>query len=172
MARIRLFDQKTADLDTAQAETFDWVVESRGSMIRPFQVMLHSPGIARHMAELGAEVRYRSSLSDHDRELVILTCAVVHRCPFEWDSHEPIARAAGVRTEVLEYLQKGAATTLTDGEATLIDFVRELCETSGVSDRTFATAQQALGDRGVIDLASTVGYYTMLAFIMGTADAC
>ena len=60
-------------------------------MNRPYEVMLHSPGIAQPMAELGGKIRYESTLSDHDRELVIVTAAVAHGCAFEWDSHHRIA---------------------------------------------------------------------------------
>ncbi|MDH5294470.1 MAG: carboxymuconolactone decarboxylase family protein [Acidimicrobiia bacterium] len=172
MARVRLFTEKTDDMTPEQQATFDWVVESRGSMIRPYEVMLHAPGIAQPMAELGAQVRYRSSLSDHDRELVIVTAAVAHGCAFEWDSHEPLARKAGVRSEVLDFLESGASVELTDGEAALIDFVNELCEASGVEDSTFAAAREHLGESGVVELAATVGYYTMLAYIMGACEAC
>lgn len=172
MARIRLFTEPSDDMTPAQRQTFDWVVESRGSMIRPYQVMLHSPGIAQPMAELGAQVRYRSSLSDHDRELVIVTTAMAHGCRFEWDSHEQLARNAGVRSEVMDHLETGSPVDLTDVEATLIGFVRELCEQSTVSDYTFGRAQEYLGEEGVVDLSATVGYYTMLGYIMSACGAC
>lgn len=172
MARIRLFTELADDMTAEQRDTFNWVVESRGSMIRPYEVMLHSPGIAQPMAELGGKIRYESTLTDHDRELVIVTAAVALGCAFEWDSHQQLARTAGVRAEVMDHLEKGSSVELTDGEATLIDFVNELAGTATVSDRTFAAAQAMLGDQGVVELAATVGYYTMLGYIMGACDAC
>jgi len=172
MARIPLITDRTDDLTEDQLETFDWVVESRGKMIRPFEVMLHTPKIARHAAELGAEIRFGSSLSDHDRELVIITAAAVHGCGFEWDSHLPLARAAGVRPEVVEYLEGGRSGDLTDTELLLIGFVRELCAESTVSSARFATARAYLGEPGVVELCATVGYYTMLGYVMGACGAC
>jgi len=172
MTRIRLFAELADDMTVEQRDTFNWVVESRGSMIRPYEVMLHSPGIAQPMAELGGKIRYESTLSDHDRELVIVTAAIALGCAFEWDSHEQLARRAGVRPEVMDHLEKGSSVELTDPEATLIDFVNELAGTATVSDRTFAAAKDMLGDQGVVELAATVGYYTMLGYIMGACDAC
>jgi 4-carboxymuconolactone decarboxylase len=169
---VRLITEKTDDLTPEQQATYDWVVESRGAMIRPYEVMLHAPGIAQPMAELGAKVRYESSLSDHDRELVILATAVAHGCGFEWESHEPLARKAGVSEEVIAFLQGGRAPQLSASERALIGFVRELCESSGVSDETFGAAAVLLGESGVVELSATVGYYTMLAFVMGSCGAC
>lgn len=177
MARIPLITDRGAGLTPEQEETFDRVVASRGKMIRPFQVLLHTPVIARHAAELGAQIRFGSSLSDHDRELVIVTAAKVHDCAFEWESHRPLAEAAGVRPEVLDHLDgdhlDGAAEVeLADHESLLIDFVRELCRSSTVSDGLFAAARERLGVQGTVELCATVGYYTMLGYVMGACDAC
>ena len=171
MARVRLITDRDEDLSPEQVETFDWVVESRGSMIRPFEVLLHSPQLARLVAELGAKIRFDSSLLDHDRELVILATAREHLCDFEWDSHLPLARAAGVREEAIDYLQEGRGS-LTESESAFIDFVRELCAGSTVSADTFERAKASLGESGVVELSTTVGYYTMLAMVMGAAEAC
>jgi 4-carboxymuconolactone decarboxylase len=171
MARVRLITDRDPDLSPEQIETFDWVVESRGSMIRPFEVLLHSPQLARHIAELGAKVRFDSSLLDHDRELVILTVARIHGCSFEWDSHLPLARAAGVREEVIDHLVDGGGA-LTESESLFIAFVRQLCAGSTVSPETFDRANALLGVSGVVELSVTVGYYTLLAMVMGACDAC
>jgi 4-carboxymuconolactone decarboxylase len=103
--------------------------------------------------------------------LVILTAALAHGCAFEWDSHLPLARAAGVREEVLDHLLDGGGS-LTDSEALFIDFVRELCAGSTVSSETFERAKVLLGESGIVELCATVGYYTMLAMVMGACDAC
>lgn len=172
MARIPLITERTDDLTAAQADTFEWVVGSRGSMIRPFEVLLHTPTIARLVAELGAQIRFESTLSDHDRELVILTAAHAHDCSFEWNSHRPLAEAAGVRPEVIDHLRTGAAVELSDTESLLIRFVRELCTSSTVPEDTFAAARGHLGERGIVELSATVGYYTLLGYVMGACDAC
>lgn len=171
MARVKLHSDRNEELTPEQQETFDWVVESRGSMIRPFQVLLHSPGVARHVAELGAKLRFESELSDHDRELVIMTAATRHGCAFEWDSHLPLAREAGVREEVIEHL-RGSDRELTETERLLVAFVQELCDSSTVSAERFEQARGLLGETGVVELCATIGYYTMLGFVMGACDAC
>ena len=52
MARIEVIDRKDG-LAPGQARLFDWIVESRGELVRPFQVLLHAPEQAEHLARLG-----------------------------------------------------------------------------------------------------------------------
>lgn len=172
MARVKLITDREVGLDPEQQETFDWVVESRGRMLRPFEVLLHSPGMARAVADLGAKVRFESSLSDRDRELVILTAAEIHGCQFEWDSHLPLAWAAGVSEEAIDFLGGGADAGIDPVEELLIGFVRQLCRESTVSPERFEAARELLGEAGVVEMCTTVGYYTMLGFVMGACDAC
>jgi 4-carboxymuconolactone decarboxylase len=170
MARLPLITNKDG-LSEAQAATFDAIVESRGRMIRPYEVLLHAPGLARPAAELGHMIRFEGDLSDHDRELAILTVGKAQRCQFEWDSHIGIARDAGVREEAITVLEGGEAD-LTDREAVIIGFARELCANSTVSDATFAATRDELGESGVVELAGLAGYYTMLSYVMNVAGVC
>jgi len=172
MARVPLITEKGPHLDTEQSETFDWVVESRGKMIRPFEVLLHTPDIARSIAELGAKIRFSSTLPDADRELVILTVGITHGCAFVWDSHVDLARSVGVRPEALAALPDGDDAALDARELLLVAATRSLCRTGGVSDEQFAGLLDLYGQRGAVDYCATVGYYTMLGFVMGATQAC
>ena len=171
MARIDLISERSPQLSPEQLETFDWVVESRGKMIRPFEVLLHTPEIARSVAELGGKLRFSSAVPDHDRELAILTVGVTHGCAFVWDSHVELARGNGVREEVLEHL-RGAPTELTGHEEVIVGFVRELCSNSAVSDERFAELRSAYGDAVTVEMCALVGYYTMLGYTMSACEAC
>lgn len=172
MARVPLITEKTPDLDEEQASTFDWVVESRGKMIRPFEVLLHTPDIARSVAELGAKIRFSSTLPDADRELVILTVGVTHGCAFVWDSHIDLARSVGVREEAAAALRSGDESALSEDERLLVGATRSLCRTGGVEDLQFTGLVARYGQRGAVDFCATVGYYTMLGFVMGATEAC
>ena len=170
MTRIPLVTDK-AGLSESQTAAFDAVVASRGSLLRPFQLLVHRPAIAHHSAALGATIRFESQMRDADRELVILATAADHGCGFEWDHHLEIATRAGVRAEAIEVL-RGGAGALHEWELVLVNFARELCRTASVSDETFTAAHEVLGHAGIVELAAIVGYYTMLAYVMGACDAC
>lgn len=170
MARLPLLEEREG-LTDEQLSVYDAIVESRGSMIRPYEVLLHVPGLAMPAAKLGHQIRYEGVLSDHDRELAIITTAKVRDCQFEWDSHVGIARNVGVRDEVIEALE-GGEQDFTGHEALIVGFVRELCATSTVSPTTYADAERALGTDGVVELSALVGYYTFLGYAMNVAGAC
>ena len=172
MPRLPLISERTPDLSAEQLAVYDHVTGSRGRMIRPYEVLLHAPGVARPMSELGAQIRYHTSLPEHDRELAIMTVAAATGCRFEWESHHAIAREAGVRPEVLDHLENASTCDLAPAEVVVIDFVRGLHESASVAQPTFAAAHTELGDRGVVELAALVGYYTMLAYVMGACDVC
>lgn len=173
MTRIPLLQSRDG-LSTEQQNVFDWVVESRGRMLRPYEVLLHAPGLARPAAELGHQIRYEGDLSDHDRELAIITTARIHRCDFEWSSHVGLARAAGVAESTIEFLDVGDEElgSISTGDATIVGFVRELCAQSDVSDERYAATEAEIGVGGVVELSALVGYYTMLGFVMRVAGAC
>ena len=167
-ARLPLLADR-AGLSESQQAVFDWIVESRGTMIRPYEVMLHLPEMARPAAELGHQIRYEGALSDHDRELAIIATAVAHACDFEWDTHVGLARAAGVAEAAITAVRDGDVI-VESPDNVIVGLVREMCATSRVSDATYAAARERLGTRGVVELTTLVGYYTLLAFVINLAE--
>jgi len=167
-ARLPLLADR-AGLTESQQAVFDWIVESRGTMIRPYEVLLHLPEMARPAAELGHQIRYEGALSDHDRELAIIATAVAHACGFEWDTHVGLARAAGVAEATITAVQDGEGTVEPPDDA-VVGFVREMCAASRVSDATYSAARDRLGTSGVVELSTLVGYYTLLAFVINLVE--
>jgi len=159
------------ELDAGGRLVFERIVESRGAILRPFEVLLHSPAMADKVAELGGVIRSASHLADADRELVTLATGRAHGCAFVWESHLEAARKAGIETETIVAL-KGDGSGLGVREAALISLVNELCETSSVSDETFRAAHDLVGTAGMVELVLTVGYYTMLGYTMSAMETC
>jgi 4-carboxymuconolactone decarboxylase len=169
-ARIELV---TADgeLSTVARAVAERIVETRGAVTRPFQVLLHAPALAERVAELGQLVRAGTSLTDADRELATITTGVAAGCGFVWTSHVDAAVTAGVPERTIVAVREGRLPE-DRREATLVAFARELCASGTVSVRSFASAHQLLGTERLVELATTVGYYTMLARVMGAFEAC
>jgi 4-carboxymuconolactone decarboxylase len=170
VSRIPLVTSRDG-LDAEAQAVLDRIVESRGTLLRPFEVLLHAPAMADAVAALGHVVRSGSGLSDVDRELITLATGRALGCAFMWDSHVESARAAGVDPATIGALEHGGAG-LGAREATLVAFVRELCATAAVSDDTFRAVHDVLGTTAVVEMALTIGYYTMLGYTMGAVDAC
>lgn len=158
-------------LDAEARSAIDRIVQSRGEISRPFQVLLHTPEMALRVAELGHVVRFESHLPDADRELVTLATGRALGCSFVWESHLRSATVSGVAPATVAALEAGSGG-LGERESVLVAFVDELCGSGTVSDETFAAAHALLDAHGTVELALTVAYYTMLARIMSACGAC
>ncbi|MBP1632640.1 MAG: hypothetical protein H6Q11_928 [Acidobacteria bacterium] len=177
MARIPLVTDRTG-LDERGAAVFDRIVESRGSLIPPFQVMLHVPDLAETVADVGRVIRFQAGLPPADRELVILAVGRALDCPFIWESHLLHARKAGVRPEAVAALAQAgpdveqAGQSLEPLESALLALVGQLIHDAVVSDEVFQVLHGEFGTAGFVNLVVVVGYYTMLGFAMSACRAC
>jgi 4-carboxymuconolactone decarboxylase len=163
MSRIPLVTSREG-LDEEGRAVFDRIAESRGTVQRPFQVLLHAPDLADRVAALGHAVRFGSGLADADRELATLATGRARGCAFVWDSHVDAAREAGVDPDALP--------AASGRDAALVAFVDEVCAIGRVTDETFRSVHELLGREATVELALVAGYYSMLATVMGAFDAC
>ncbi|UBU15049.1 carboxymuconolactone decarboxylase family protein [Nonomuraea gerenzanensis] len=137
-----------------------FMVDAEGGLTGPFNAMLLSPALGDPLQELGAAVRYRSTLSDRARELAILVVAGHQDSAFEQAAHEPIARELGFTEEQLRALRDGSPPALDDpGEAAVLRVVRALVTKGDLDEEEYAV----LGEREVFELTTLVGYYSTLA---------
>src|SRR5579875_2351456 len=60
------------------------IADERGRLLGPFNAMLFNPELGDPLQGLGAALRYRTSLSDRQRELAILRLAATLESGFEW----------------------------------------------------------------------------------------
>lgn len=119
---------------------------------------------------MGEYLRYRSALGLRLSELAILLVARYWSQQVEWTIHAPIARLEGVTVDTLKSIAEGRRPEkLPEDEAIVYDLCMELNVNRGVSDATWARAQAAFGDHGIVDLIGINGYYTMLAMVMNAA---
>lgn len=145
-------------------DIFDSIASSRGRVSGPFSVLLNSPEVAGRAAHLGAYIRFESTLTPAQRELAIITTAREFDCAYEWAAHATLAQQAGVRDAAIETIATGGELSeLTDDEALIVGYGRELLRERRVSDDTYAAAKAKFGEQGVTELTATIGYYGMLA---------
>lgn len=80
----------------------------RTGLAGPFGPWLAVPSIARPSQELGRTVRYNTSLSMRESELVILLTGAKFKSEAEFDIHVGEARRAGVDLDVILSIPRGA----------------------------------------------------------------
>ncbi len=150
---------------------FDAIAESRGRVRGPFSILLHSPELAGRAAHLGAFVRFESSVPPEVRELAVLLGAHLWRCEYEWSAHLPQAQRVGVRPEAIAAIERDAdLEAFTADEALVVRYGRALLTTNRVDPETFEALRARYGDRVLVELTATLGYYSMLAIVLNAAE--
>ena len=153
------------DLDDIGKAAYDRGMRRGATMMGlqgPAGIQLYTKG-APHIVALNQYLRFKSGIAPRTREIAILITAREMNSQFEWAAHEPIARAEGTRAEAIAVVRDGRRTDgLTAREAVLVDTVRALVRTRGLTAPEFARAEAALGARGLVELVTLAGYYAMI----------
>jgi 4-carboxymuconolactone decarboxylase len=149
--------------------TEDKVIASRGKITLLYQVLLNSPAICEGWEQLMTAVRYKTSLSDRLRELIILRIAVLNDAPYEFNAHAPIAEKAGVSPAEIEAVRQtppGAA--LSEHEQRVLALTDAMTRDIHVPDALFERVTAGMTDTEKVEIAATVASYNMVSrFLVG-----
>jgi len=143
----------------------------RGELAGPFVAAVRSPEFMRRLQRLGEYLRYEMALPPRLREMVILLTARRWTQDYEWCTHVPLARDAGLPESTIDAIAAGTTSpALEPDEALVMELCAALHRDARVGDALYARAIAAFGEQGVIDLAGAVGYYSTLAMIMNVTQ--
>jgi 4-carboxymuconolactone decarboxylase len=177
MSRLPLL--RPQDLSPQQTELYAAIMRRRantgqrssmmnddGSLRGPFNVLLHAPHVGRQVSDLGEAVRFDTSFTTRERELVTLAVAAWHRSEFEWYAHTALGRAAGLSDAEIDALERGDHDVFTnDVERQLLRFVAESLA-GDLGDDTYAQTIDRCGAERTVELAVLIGYYELLARVL------
>ncbi|MEV0968293.1 carboxymuconolactone decarboxylase family protein [Microtetraspora glauca] len=176
--RARLAGLSPDALDEEQAELYRAITggpraagpqafaltDERGRLRGPFNAMLLSPPVGGALQAVGAAVRYHSVLTARVREIAILVVAAHWGSDFEREAHEAVGRTCGLTEAELAALREGALPGLPDpGELAAARAAAALARAGDLTDEEYGNAVAALGERGLFELTTLVGYYATLA---------
>ncbi len=140
------------------------MTNSDGSLVGPFNLMVHEPRLGAALQKLGGIILFRGSLSERAREIAILCVAAHQQSEFERSAHEAIGRTAGLTDAEMAAIAARAPLTLADPvEACVLSASRALLETGDLDDAHYAENVKLLGEAGTIELSTVIGYYSLVA---------
>ncbi|HEX2819563.1 MAG TPA: carboxymuconolactone decarboxylase family protein [Streptosporangiaceae bacterium] len=135
-----------------------------GGLAGPFNAMLYAPAVGHALQALGAAIRFRTNLTPRIREMAILVVAQAWDSGYERDSHEPIGREAGLTEAEIDALRAGENPKFADEqESVAYSVARALTGPADLDDQQYAAALAALGEEGLVELSTLVGYYATMA---------
>ncbi|MFC1870192.1 carboxymuconolactone decarboxylase family protein [Chloroflexota bacterium] len=164
----RLPPPKREDMDDYGKKVYDNVVgpgsDTNFGLRGPSGIALHSPKLAECEKALYRYFRFESGLSGPIRELAILVTAREMDSQFEWTAHEPRALKEGLSQEIIDVVKyRKGVTELSETEAVIIQFGREMFRQKKVTSETFARALKIFGPRQLVDLVALMAKYTATA---------
>ncbi|MFC5286620.1 carboxymuconolactone decarboxylase family protein [Actinokineospora guangxiensis] len=112
------------------------------------------------------------TLSLRDSELVILRVAFVVRSTYQWAHHAAIGAKAGISAEEIARVPAGPdAPGWSERDAALLRMVDELRSPEArVSDTTWQQLSAHYDEPQILELLTTVGVYTTLAYVLKSCD--
>jgi pimeloyl-ACP methyl ester carboxylesterase/alkylhydroperoxidase family enzyme len=142
----------------------------RGALRGPFHALLRSPELADRVRRLGDFVRFESAFPAPLRELAILLVARFWSAHYEWNAHRKHAVAAGLDPAIPAAIETGRRpAALSPDEALVYDLVSELLTDKDISDATYEAATSRFGERAVVELIGTAGYYGVVSLVLNAA---
>jgi len=158
-------------LDARQKETWNRHAERRDKPVGPYLTWLHSPDLMDKVSPLSNYFRFDCNLPVKLREFGICVTARYWDAQYSWNAHVDKARAAGVPGEVIRDLAAGKKPSFTnDDERIYYTFAMEVLQNHFVSDRTFNEARQFFGEKALVDLIGSVGYFSMLQICLNSSE--
>jgi len=175
MTRLPLKTREALDADGRQVwdsitATRGAIVTDEGGLIGPFNAWVTAPGIGGRLAELGAALRFESSIERRLLEVAIITVGARWRAEFEWWAHSRMALRHGVSQEAVDAIAREEAPALLEDERVVYSVARQLVDSGRVDRATYNAAHALLGDRGIVELVTLCGYYTLVSFTLNAFD--
>lgn len=169
MPRIPAIERREG-LSPEQQVVYDAIAASRGFVRGAFAVLLHRPGIAGPVQELGGQLRFKGSLDPAVRESVQLATSLIVGGEYEVQSHLKLAPAAGVDVATIELIKDRRFDEIAGDIGLAVRFARDLVMHHHVADEDFERARQRWGVGTLVELASLVGYYAFLGVVLNAFE--
>ncbi|QGN57448.1 carboxymuconolactone decarboxylase family protein [Nostocoides sp. HKS02] len=147
----------------AQGPQLFALTDSDGGLEGPFNAFLLQPRLGGALQAVGSAIRYDTALTDRAREVAILVVAVRWSSAFEWQAHEAVGRHVGLSQQELDGIRSGEYAALPADERALAEAAARLAGDGDLDDAAYAQLVDLVGEAGVFELTTLVGYYATLA---------
>ncbi|SLN70862.1 carboxymuconolactone decarboxylase family protein [Roseisalinus antarcticus] len=163
-----LIGARPGEMTSQQQALHDAIASGpRGGVPLPFLAMLDSPGLCDAIQGVGETIRYRTTMTDRQREIAILAAAAACGSGYEWGYHDALAVKAGMtpaeRTAVLD----GSGAGLRPGEGAMVRYIRIAVHERRADAAELADITATLGREIATEATAIAGYYPLLALFLG-----
>jgi len=159
MARIAIIDR--ADMNTEQARVYDAAKQSSGIVGGPYYAYIRLPKLFAACQNL-RESLASGPLSPREHQIVNLTVARHWNARYPWFAQVRRSLSVGIDRAVIDAINARKAPRLDDArEQTCFAVASELLASKGLSDRSYAAAEKAMGVESLVALVAATGSFSM-----------
>ena len=138
----------------------------------PYKVYMRSPELAARLEAVSDYVRWGAGQPPRLTELAIMFTARQWSSDWIWRAHYRLAVRGGLDPSVGADIAAGKRPEKMQADETILyNYAMEMYRDKAVSDATYAAAVKQFGEKGLIDLVATMGYYDTVAMTLITAKA-
>lgn len=134
-----------------------------------YRTMAHHPELLAAWAPLRQHVVRDRAMSDQQSEVVILRTGFNLRSGYEWAHHVSRGRAVGMDDARIAAIG-GPLASITGEDRVLAGAVDELFANARLSQASQDAVCGLIGKAGLFDLMATVGFYSVLGFVVNSFD--
>jgi 4-carboxymuconolactone decarboxylase len=158
--------------DEASARIYDALAEAgRAPLNGTIAIALWSPETALALSRIHHYLLAESALGPRLAALLGLITAREMSLAYEWIVHEGAAAQAGLEPVIVDVVRRNAPVTgLSDDDALIITFGRQLFRDRHVDSATFAALVGGLGRQGTFDAIMLLTYYAMAGILQQAVD--
>lgn len=165
------FPADSEEFSDETREAMRHILSTRTTVPPPSSYLTYAGKAGALLSDLVEHLRFHTTLTPAETELAVCTAVRAADVDYIWDSHVKLGLSAGAREEAFHAIDTlGPLDDLTNDEALIIGFGRELLETRNVSDATFDAVRKRYGEKGLLELVALMGAYTMNATILRAMD--
>jgi 4-carboxymuconolactone decarboxylase len=144
----------------------DHALAGRGP-VGMFNIAVRSPEAGDLLFTTGDRVRFHMALPDKLKEMAIIITARYWAAQYEWLAHRQAAVQAGLTEDKVKAIAEGRRPVgMSADEEAVYNFVTELFKSKQVSDDTFVAVKNSTGERGIVDLLASAGFYQVVSMFM------
>jgi len=166
----RMPELKPEDFDEATRKLGESIARTRGGSIQgPWAHMLRNPELAARAASYSDYFRDGISVPRKLALLAIIMAARHWNAAYVWNAQSPQARNAGISEAAIEAIRLRKQPSFADpAENAVYQLFSELYTRRSVSDATYAAAEGALGQTGIVEILNVAGFYSIIATLVVT----
>lgn len=166
MARIAILDR--ADMDAEQGRVYDAAKATSGIVGGPYFAYIRLPKLFE-AAQAVRGALAEGPLSRREQQVVNLVVARHWNARYPWFAQVRASIAAGIGQPVIDAINAHKTPDLPDArERTCFAVASEILTAKGLSDKTYAAAEAAMGLESLVAAVAATGSFSMTCMTANT----